>query len=115
MSFIVYNCMEIKIYQNERGDEPFIRWLEDLKDPVTRLRISKRLRRIEQKNLGDTGSVGEGVFEIRMHFGAGHRIYFGYINKEIILLLVGGDKSSQAKDIQKAKQFWKDYKQDVGL
>lgn len=107
--------MEVKIYQNKSGDEPFITWLESIKDPIIQLRINKRLRRIEIGTLGDAQPVGDGVFELRLHFGAGYRIYFGYINKQVILLLVGGDKSTQSKDIQKAKQFWQDYKQDSKL
>lgn len=104
--------MEVKIYQDNSGTEPFIVWLESLKDAVTRLRIRKRLRRIEQNNIGDVGSVGDGVCELRMHFGPGYRIYFGYSGREVIVLLTGGDKNSQARDIQKAKSFWQDYKQN---
>lgn len=107
--------MEVKIYQNEHSDNPFISWLESIKDTTTQLRIRKRLRRIEDKNFGDFEPVGDGVFELRMHFGPGYRVYFGYINKEIILLLCGGDKGSQVKDIQKAKLFWQDYKQDANV
>lgn len=105
--------MEVKIYQNSSGDEPFITWLESLRDIATRLRISKRLRRIEENNLGDVEAVGDGIYELRMHFGPGYRIYFAYVGQEVILLLGGGDKSSQTKDIQKAKQFRKDYKQGL--
>ncbi|MBI2636620.1 MAG: type II toxin-antitoxin system RelE/ParE family toxin [Parcubacteria group bacterium] len=101
--------MEVLIYRNEHNDEPFTQWLDATKDAVTRRRISKRLRRIEEGNLGDVEPVSDGVFELRLHFGAGYRIYFGYIHKEAILLLVGGDKSSQARDIQKAKQYWNDH------
>ncbi|MAG28734.1 addiction module killer protein [bacterium] len=107
--------MEVKIYKNERGDEPFIIWLDAIKDTYTRLRISKRLRRIEQNNLGDVGSVGDGVYELRIHFGPGFRVYFGYIGKEVILLLIGGDKGSQVRDMQKAKFFWQDYKRSIIL
>ncbi|OGY92026.1 MAG: addiction module killer protein [Candidatus Komeilibacteria bacterium RIFCSPLOWO2_02_FULL_48_11] len=107
--------MEVKIYQNSNGDEPFITWLESLRDETTRLRIRKRLRRIEQNNLGDAVSAGEGIYELRMHFGPGYRVYFGYSGPEEILLLVGGDKSSQVHDIQKAKHFWQDYKRSMEL
>lgn len=70
---------------------------------------------MEKDNLGDKGSVGDGVHELRMHFGPGYRVYFGYMGQEAIILLIGGDKSNQIKDIQKAKQFWKDYKQSLRL
>ncbi|PIP67037.1 MAG: addiction module killer protein [Parcubacteria group bacterium CG_4_9_14_0_2_um_filter_41_8] len=107
--------MEVKVYQNKSGDEPFIAWLESIKDSITQLRVRKRLRRIETGNLGDSQPVGDGVFELRLHFGSGYRVYFGRINQEVIILLIGGDKSSQVKDIQKAKLFWKDYKQDFNI
>lgn len=64
-------------------------------------------------NLGDHRSVGDGVFELRLDFGPGYRIYFGRIGHQVILLLTGGDKSSQTKDITKAKQYWNDYKESV--
>lgn len=101
--------MEVLLYQKENGEEPFTQWLDALKDATTRRRISKRLRRIEENNLGDVEPAGDGVFELRLHFGAGYRIYFGRIRSEIILLLAGGDKGSQPKDIQKAKQYWKNH------
>ncbi|MEK7164950.1 MAG: type II toxin-antitoxin system RelE/ParE family toxin [Patescibacteria group bacterium] len=104
--------MEVLIYQKESGDEPFTQWLDGMRDATTRRRISKRLRRIEQNNIGDVESVGDGVFELRLHFGAGYRIYFGSIDKEIILLLIGGDKNSQIKDIQKAKYYWQEHSQE---
>ncbi len=69
--------MVVKIYQNERGDEPFTEWLESIKDKVTQARIRQRLRRVELGNLGDYRFVGEGVFEMRLHFGPGYRVYYG--------------------------------------
>ena len=101
--------MVVKIYQNEYGNEPFIEWLESIKDKVTQARIRQRLRRIELGNLGDHRSVGGGIFELRLHFGPGYRVYYGQIGNESILLLVGGDKSTQQRDIQRAKHYWYDY------
>jgi putative addiction module killer protein len=68
--------------------------------------------RFENVNLGDHKSVGEGVWEVRVMFGPGYRIYFGKEGRTIILLLLGGDKSSQAADIRKARQLWKEYLED---
>lgn len=62
-------------------------------------------------NFGDYQSVGDGVFELRLHFGAGYRIYFGVVDNTIVLLLCGGDKSSQARDIVRAKVYWLEYKE----
>ena len=102
--------MRIEIYQDEQGREPFTEWLDSIKDRVTQNRIRNRLRRIELGNFGDYESVGDGVFELRLHFGKGYRIYFGRFSSEIVVLLAGGDKSTQARDIQKAKHYWVNYK-----
>ena len=102
--------MELEIYQNRNGNEPFIEWISAIRDKVTAARIRSRLRRIEEGgNLGDHRSVGDGVFELRLRFGAGYRIYFGKIGNDTILLLRGGDKGSQRQDIVKAKTDWKTY------
>jgi len=98
--------MVVKIYQDKHGNEPFTEWLESIKDRVTQARIRRRLRRIELDNLGDHRSVGEGVFELRLHFGPGYRIYYAHVGDEVILLLAGGDKSAQSPDIQRAKRYW---------
>jgi len=102
--------MDIEIYQDLNGNEPFIKWLFSIRDKVTVARIRKRLRRVEETgNLGDYRSVGDGVFELRLHFGAGYRIYFGRIADNDILLLLGGDKGAQSRDILKAKAYWKEH------
>lgn len=80
--------------------------------PVDERRIRKRLLRIESGNLGDYKSIGEGVFELRFFFGSGYRIYFGFSGETVVLLLCGGDKSSQTKNIEKAKIIWKDAQND---
>jgi putative addiction module killer protein len=100
-------------YIDERGKEPFTEWLESLKERKTVERIRVRLRRLESGLYGDCQSVGEGVSELRLFFGAGYRIYFGEDEGNIVILLCGGDKSSQSQDIKVAKIYWKDY-QDNG-
>lgn len=97
------------IYQDENGNEPFTDWLNKLRDPKGRRRVLTRLRRLEQGNYGDCEPVGEGVSELRMFFGAGYRVYFGEGTNNIILIVSGGDKSSQSKDIKFAKACWKEY------
>ena len=102
--------MELEIYQNRNGNEPFIEWISAIRDKVTAARIRSRLRRIEEGgNLGDHRSVGDGVSELRLQFRGGYRIYFGKIGNDTILLLRGGDKDSQRQDIAKAKIDWKTY------
>ena len=100
---------ELQIYQTPNGREPFTEWLESLRNRKTRTRIQARLDRVAVGHLGDYRSVGAGVFELRLQFGPGYRIYFGEAGNTIILLLCGGDKSSQDRDIERAKAYWQEY------
>jgi len=99
---------EIIVFANTTGKEPFVDWLKSC-DSTTRAVVFSRLDRVEQGNIGDHKSVGENLFELRIHSGAGYRIYFGKIEKTIILLLTGGKKSSQKKDIEKARKYWSEF------
>lgn len=101
---------EIVQYQTRDGKVPFREWLLSLKDIKTRARIRARLDRLALGNFGDFKSTREGIFELRCHFGPGHRIYFGQEGRLLVVLLTGGDKSSQSKDMKLAKEFWEDYK-----
>jgi len=100
---------EIRQYITENGKVPFTQWLDSLKDRKARAKIKLRLDRVEQGILGDFKSVGEGVFELRIDYGGGYRIYFAQVGLTIILLLCGGDKSSQKQDIKQAQKYWRDY------
>ena len=102
---------KLQAYRTSNGREPFTEWLKSVHDRNTRNRIERRLDRIRAGNFGDYRSVGAGVFELRFSFGAGYRIYFGEVDDTIILLLCGGDKSSQAGDIERAKGYWLEYKE----
>ncbi len=101
---------KLQIYQHPNGRVPFTEWLES-RDQKTQDRIQERLTRLAGGNFGDWKSVGEGIFENRFHFGAGYRIYFGIVGNTIVLLLCGGDKSSQMRDIERAKTYWQNYKE----
>lgn len=103
---------QIIIYQDSAGHEPFTKWLNSLKDPQTRRRILKRLYRVENGYYGDYKQLGDGVNELRFFFGAGYRVYFGKDGDILIILLCGGDKDNQRKDIQKAKSYWKEYQKN---
>ena len=93
-----------------RRTDEFARWLRKLRDADAKARINLRLRRISLTgNLGDVKPVGEGVSELRMDYGPGYRLYFAWRGSELILLLIGGDKSSQQQDIVKARQLNKEY------
>ena len=103
--------MELLRYRRVDGKEPFTEWLDGLRDKAASARIRIRLRRIEAGNFGDCEPVGEGVSELRVHVGAGYRVYFGRYGQKVILLLCGGDKSSQSSDIRTAKALWAEWKQ----
>ncbi len=102
--------VKIKIYQDRNGREPFTQWLTKLNNKQIELRIKDRLLRIvEFNNFGDCKRIDEEIYEIRFHFGSGYRVYFVYQDEQIIILLCGGDKSSQKSDIKKAKKYLRDY------
>ncbi len=102
---------EIQVYRSANGRQPFTEWLESIRDTSTQDRIQARINRLKFGNFGDFESVGDGVFELRLNFGAGYRVYFGQIGSTVILLLCGGDKSSQARDIERAKNYWLQYRE----
>ena len=101
--------MELLYYRMVSGRSPFLDWLESLPDKGARARIQVRLDRVVVGNFGDARSVGKGVMELRLNWGAGYRIYYALSGREMILLLCGGDKSSQFEDIRRAKHYFKDY------
>lgn len=86
-----------------RQTDAYARWFSDLRDRAARLRIDVRIRRLSLGNPGDVRSVGEGVSELRLDFGPGYRIYFAQRGAVLIVLLAGGDKSTQERDIRLAK------------
>lgn len=91
--------------------EEFAKWLSRLKDVNARARINVRLKRILLTgSMGDTKPVGESVYELRVNYGPGYRIYYARRGERILLLLIGGDKSSQERDIKKAKKINVEYK-----
>lgn len=98
----------IREYLTPDGQNPFRAWLNTL-DIAVKARIQARLLRFELGNLGDHKTVGGGVWEARLTFGPGYRIYFGKDGNSIIVLLLGGDKAFQRRDIQRSQAFWADY------
>lgn len=101
---------EVLRYQTEDGRQPFTEWLATIEDKALQAKIRVRLRRLEAGLFGDCESVGDGVLELREHAGAGWRIYFGRSGRAVVVLLTGGSKRTQAKDIGAAKTMWADWK-----
>jgi putative addiction module killer protein len=91
-----------------RQTEVFANWLDGLKDRTAVARIDVRIRRLSLGNFGDVKPVGEGVSELRIDYGPGYRVYFVRRGEAIVILLCGGDKRTQPKDIAKAKEFAKE-------
>jgi len=102
--------IEIREYIDLEGGSPYAKWFNHLNAPAA-AKIVTALVRMEQGNLSNTKGVGAGVFEYRVDFGPGYRIYFGRDGDTLIVLLGGGTKKGQQKDIQKARIIWKEYKQ----
>ena len=88
----------------------FEKWFDKLRDKEAYLCISKRLKRIERGNFGDHKSLGGGISELRIDYGPGYRVYYTERNSLIIILLAGGDKSTQERDIVKARKLAKEWK-----
>jgi len=88
-----------------RKTKPFSKWLDGLKDIQARARVQVRIERLGQNNLGDVKPIGQGVSELRINYGPGYRVYFKIEGKTIVILLAGGNKSTQAKDIKTALEL----------
>lgn len=88
----------------------FAKWLEGLRDTQGRGRILIRLKRLTAGNFGDCKSLGGGLVELRMTFGPGYRVYYAQDGDALVILLCGGDKSSQARDIAKARELLNDWR-----
>jgi putative addiction module killer protein len=102
--------VEVRQYQAVDGRTPIAEWLDRLRDPVVRARITARLDRLNVGLKGDWKSIGSGVCELRIDAGPGYRVYYAEDGAAIILLLCGGDKHTQVRDIERAHAYWKDYK-----
>ena len=101
--------VELQEYVTENSRVPFREWLNGLRDKEAQARIDIRLNRVRLGNLGDHKSVGRGVSELRIVHGPGYRVYFGRRGETIVILLCGGDKDSQERDIAVAQRYWEDY------
>ena len=100
--------VEVLLYRAGRST-PFSDWLTSLKDARAVGKVRARLNRIRLGNFGDCKYVGDGVQELRIDFGLGYRVYFGREGSLVVILLCGGSKVTQARDILKAQRYWREY------
>jgi putative addiction module killer protein len=100
--------VDILLYRRDRAI-PFSDWLASLKDSRAVGTVRARLNRIRLGNFGDCKSVGGGVAELRIDFGPGYRVYYGREGSLVVILLCGGSKRTQARDILRAQSYWKEY------
>jgi putative addiction module killer protein len=103
---------QVQILRLDDGSSPFEDWLNSLKDTTLMRAVDVRITRIRDGNFGDHKGVGGGVFELRIHKGPGLRVYYGLDGDRLVILLGGGDKSSQVKNIEQAKYLWDRYKNE---
>ena len=101
--------VEVRQYQTADGRSPFAEWLADLRDRRALQAILARIVRMQAGNRGDWKALGAGLFELRIDTGPGYRVYCGQDGAVLVLLLSAGDKRTQAKDIEHARDYWKDY------
>jgi putative addiction module killer protein len=99
----------LREYEDEAGRSPFGSWFSGL-DPTAAARVAVALTRIERGALSNVEPVGEGVSEFKIDFGPGYRVYFGMDGRTLVILLAGGTKKGQARDIKAAKAMWAEYK-----
>ena len=101
--------VEIRYYVASRDTEPFGKWFAEL-DPTASAKVTRAIARMQQGNFSNVKSVGEGVLEYKIDFGPGYRVYFARDGETLLILLTGGTKKRQQRDINVAIAYWQDYK-----
>ena len=102
---------DVRHYVTAAGADVFAEWFAALADRQAQARIQALVDRVERGLFGDCEPVGEGVWELRIDWGPGYRVYYARTGERIILLLCGGDKRKQQADIKRAKEYWRDYQE----
>ena len=108
---MVTALQEIMHYVTANGKVPYQEWVLQLADSRMDEIVHARINRLRLGDFGDCKALGGGVYELRIHYGSGYRIYFGRYGQSIILLLCGGDKRKQSWDIMSARHYWKDFQE----
>ena len=105
---------EVAFYEDSDGTQPFRAWFDGLRDKRTQAKIQARIDRVKLGNFGYCEPVGEGVLELKIDYGPGFRVYFGQIGGQLVILLCGGDKGTQRRDIKTAHEYWADHRRRHG-
>ncbi len=108
------SVIEIRHYVTRAGKDIFDDWLTELADARAQAKIASRINRLAAGNFGDSKSLRQGLYELRIDWGPGYRVYYSMIGRACVLLLCGGDKRKQSSDIERASQYLKDYKERTG-
>ena len=98
----------IRNYVTPGGSEPFEEWLDSVRGKKSQAIVLERLNRVRLGNFGDCRHLGEGVYELRIHYGPGYRVYFGELGAVIVILLCGGTKGTLKRDIDRARECWQE-------
>jgi putative addiction module killer protein len=106
--------IEIRRYVTRTGKDAIGDWLAGLKDIRARAKIAVRIARVAAGNFGDSKQLSQGLYELRIDFGPGYRVYYGMLGRTCVLLLCGGDKGKQSADIERAHTYWNDYLERTG-
>jgi putative addiction module killer protein len=101
----------VDYYRTPAGKEPAREWLSSIKDKLTQAILYKRLRQAGLGQFGDTRNVGDGVWELKINYGPGYRVYYGIHGDVLILVLMAGSKRTQTGDIKKARAYWIEWKE----
>jgi putative addiction module killer protein len=108
------NVFEVRHYVTRAGKDVFDDWLSKLADARTQAKIATRINRLAAGNFGDRKPLRQGLWELRIDWGPGYRVYYAMLGRVCVLLLCGGDKRKQSSDIDRALEFLKDYKERTG-
>ena len=100
---------EILTYTTPNGRSPYRQWYTRIKDEKAQIAISNRIARLRTGNFGDFKRLGPNLYELRIHYGPGYRVYFGVFQNDIVILLCGGTKRAQQRDITRAQNYWNDF------
>jgi putative addiction module killer protein len=106
--------IEVLRYVTESGNDVVGEWLTELRDARTRAKVAVRIARLAAGNFSDCRPLRAGVWELRINWGPGYRLYYAMVGQTCVLLLCGGDKRRQSADIKRAVEYWNDYKRRTG-